>query len=218
MRCPSCQAELPQNASFCSKCGQPIVSPDTRATDAGAAAGATAAQELFKPAEGAAADDEAEKLLWEGRYSPRAMVGSWLTAIFGTIAGIVAGITFGAPRIVWLCLAGVIVAGWLYLLCVYLARRLGVHYQLTTHRLVHDAGLLRRVNNRVEVIDMNDITFIQGPVERMLGIGSIRIISSDTTDPTLILHGVEDVENVVTIFDDARRKQRTRHGVHVNRI
>ena len=54
---------------------------------------------------------------------------------------------------------------------------MSVHYLLTTQRFIHETGILRRVNDRIELLDMDDITFEQGLLERLVGVGTIRIAS-----------------------------------------
>ena len=90
---------------------------------------------------------------------------------------------------------------------------------LLDHAAVHPrAGILRRVNNRIEVLDMDDITFEQGLLERLSGVGTIRIVSHDRTDPELVLPGIENVKHVAWLFDDARLAERRRRGLHVEQI
>ena len=64
---------------------------------------------------------------------------------------------------------------WVYYIAVLCYRRMSVRYCLTTQRFVHERGILRRVNDRIEVLDMDDITFEQGLLERLSGVGTIRI-------------------------------------------
>jgi hypothetical protein len=62
------------------------------------------------------------------------------------------------------------------------------------------------------------VTVQQGPVERMLGVGSVRIVSSDQSTPEFHLIGIEDVRTVAGLIDDARRKERRKRGVHIESI
>ena len=89
---------------------------------------------------------------------------------------------------------------------------------MTTQRFVHERGILRRMNDRIEVLDMDDITFEQGLLERLSGVGTIRIVSHDQIDPELVLPGIENVKHVASLFDDARLAERRRRGLHVEQI
>ena len=107
---------------------------------------------------------------------------------------------------------------WLYCFLLLSYRRMSVHYLLTTQRFVHESGILRRVTDRIEVIDIDDITFEQRPLERLLGTGTIRVSSSDRTHPQLELAGIEAVRDVSERFDNARRAERRRRGLHIEQI
>lgn len=158
-------------------------------------------------------DPEVE--LWQGRYSPKAMIGTWLLCGLLTVAGIVAIVMATAMG---LAVAATLVLLWLYSLATLAYRRLRVRYRLTNQRFFHEVGLLSRTINRIEVIDMDDITYRQGLVERMLGVGSIMISSSDRTHPEMWLYGIDEVSKVAALVDDARRKERLRRGMFIESV
>ena len=65
---------------------------------------------------------------------------------------------------------------------------------------------------------MDDITFEQGLLERLVGVGTIRILSSDRTSPTIVLPGIEGVQQVAGVLDNARLAERRRRGLHIEQI
>jgi hypothetical protein len=75
-----------------------------------------------------------------------------------------------------------------------------------------------RQNNRVEVIDIDDVSFKQGIIETMFNVGNIHIRSSDTSHPNLVLRGISDVKRVSDLIDNARRNERTKRGLYVESI
>jgi membrane protein YdbS with pleckstrin-like domain len=168
----------------------------------------------------AAADqpDDAERELWQGGFSPRAMIGTWIGTALLTIAALAVAAVFLRDGTWWLVLLGAIVLIWAVPIGRLVYRRLNIHYRLTNQRFFHEHGILRRVTDRIEVIDMDDITFEQGVIERMAGVGNIRIASSDATDPEIWLRGIDDVRRVAGLIDDARRKERMRRGLHIEAI
>jgi len=217
MKCRACAAEMPADAAFCPKCGQPMAAPP----DAPAAlAEAKSDQVRFGQAMSASKSppDEAEVEIWQGTYSPKSMVGTWLAAVAITIAAIVAGVLFGADARLGGGIAVGIALVWVAVGLLLLYRRYSVRYRLTSQRLFHERGILRRVTDRVENIDMDDITFEQGLLERMLGVGSIRIKSSDRTDPDLWLIGVDEVRDVASKIDNARRREQVRRSVRIDQV
>ncbi len=161
-------------------------------------------------------EDEEESHLWEGGYSAKAMYGSWLMAFIASIGLVVVG--FLVP-VIGILIALCVAAGiWVLTALVFAVRKLGVHYELTTQRFIHRSGILTRRTDRIELIDVDDVTFVQGIIQRMLSVGTIKVASSDRSHPELNLLGIDNVENVADMIDDARRKERRRRGLHIEAI
>ncbi len=160
-----------------------------------------------------------ERSLWKGRYSPRAMYGTWGIATIATIAAIVVVALFAsAQQYVWLITGSVILIGWCFAIGLYMYRRLGMHYELTTQRFVHQSGILVRRTDRIEVIDIDDVSYTQGIIQRMLGVGTITITGSDRTHPELLLRGIDRVPEIASLIDDVRREERRRRSLHIESI
>jgi membrane protein YdbS with pleckstrin-like domain len=227
MTCPTCGADVPGGATFCPQCGARLRNtsggappdanfsgdPPTGEVERSAGAKAAAAAGL-RPMSGEPAEEE----LWTGGYSPKAMFGPWIAAALATIAGLVAVVMWSPDTLGWsiLGIAALIIWGSLFLTLAY--RRLGVKYRLTNHRLFHEQGILRRVTDRIEIIDIDDVTFAQGIVERMLGVGTINVTSSDRTSPELVMPGIDNVKVVADTIDQARRAERQRRGLFIESV
>jgi hypothetical protein len=212
MHCPACGIEAIEQAIYCHKCGHRLDSSEAAPADAGKKAfeeAATARQDTEPPT---------EEELWRGGYSSKAMVGAWV--ICGAVTSILAilGIWQVRSAVGILILFVLILLPWIYNVSVLMYRRMSVHYVLTNQRFIHEHGLLRRINGRIELLDVDDITLEQGVCERLMGVGTIRIVSHDRSDPDISLPGIDDVKNVTTIFDNARLVERRRRGLHVENI
>jgi uncharacterized membrane protein YdbT with pleckstrin-like domain len=222
MHCPACGVEVVEQAVYCHKCGQRLPSAENGPPQPARPA------EPLKPAPADDVEpvaparreglDEPETELWRGGYSSKAMTGMWVISGLISIALLVVGILWARNATWWLVLIVLIILPWLYVFAVLCYRRMSVHYLLTTQRFIHETGILRRVNNRIEVLDMDDITFEQSLFERLAGVGTIRIMSHDRTDPELVLRGIENVPEVTRLIDDARLTERRRRGLHVEQI
>lgn len=157
-----------------------------------------------------------ERSLWKGGYSAKAMYGAWvMSGLITVLAGFaVMQLTPGSEPSVSYAVAGCVILLWFSVFGTYLYRRLGLHYELTTQRFIHQEGVLLRKTDRLEVIDIEDISYSQGIVERMLGIGSIRISGRDQSHPELNLRGIDKVPEVAGLIDDVRREERRRRSLH----
>lgn len=203
--------------------------PDSRATDeahqAGAGAGDSAgaggtAASQFRDqvaSQRASLDDfDPEESLWSGGYSHKAMLGTWLVMGVVSLLLLVAAVLVDSFTL--LMALGIIVLMWLVGASLYAWRRLGVDYELTTQRFIHKSGLFTRQADRIEVIDIDDVSYLQGPVQRMLGVGKIVITSSDRSHPELTMVGIDSVVEVAGLIDDIRRKERRRRSLHIEQI
>lgn len=213
MLCTVCNTDIPAGSSFCPKCGQPL-------SGGAAPHAAPVASEAKVPAPyvaRSAAPAEAERQLWKGSYSPKAMIGWWMLEGIVVIAAIVISILVPQP-ITWIAAAAIAVGLALWLMLTLLIKRLSLEYTLTTEQLTHKAGLLTRTTNRIEIIDIDDVTFQQTLIERFVNVGSVSIVSSDRTHPRLLLHGIDDVQRVSHLIDSAARDQRRKRGAFVEQV
>ena len=164
-----------------------------------------------------AADDSGEEeTLWSGGYSPKAMIGTWILMGIVTVGLLV--LPFFVTAFSFLIAGVVILVLWVVGGIRYALRHLGVHYQLTTQRFIHQTGILTRKTDRIEVIDIDDVSFTQGLVQRTLGVGTIVLTGSDRTHPTLSMIGIADVREVAGMIDDIRRKERRSRSLHIEAI
>ena len=95
----------------------------------------------------------------------------------------------------------------------------GAENELHEHHYAVEIRLKgRQLDRHGYLIDIDDVTFSQGLVQRMVGVGTIRIVSSDRSHPELFLYGIADVQEVAETLDDVRRKERRRRGLHIEAI
>lgn len=219
MKCPWCNADAPVGAVFCQQCGKRVDDDGPAAEPAKATK--TVAERIKGAATSPESGDEQEQPLWEGTYSGKAMIGSWLGAAAVTVLLFFAMLFFPALRgsgVAWSITLIVISILWCGLGAVLLYRKLSISYELTNQRFIHNSGFLTRTTDRIEVIDMDDVTFSQGLIQRFVDVGTIKIISSDRTHPELSMYGISEVKTVADLIDDTRRRERRRRGLHIEAI
>lgn len=210
MDCPHCGELIRRKTRFCPHCGKKL------GNDVAADEGSSPKQKI----RGAARSDESlpDTELWHGRYSKFAMVGAWTAAGVLSVVSLSIGLFGSVAPEIWLGMIGLNVLVWLSLVGRYLYLRFSRYYVLSNQRFSHMRGLLWRQVDRIEVIDIDDVSFTQGPVERIFGIGTVRISSSDHSHPELTLPGTENVQIVAGMIDDARRKERRRRGLYIESV
>jgi uncharacterized membrane protein YdbT with pleckstrin-like domain len=178
---------------------------------------------LKATAEAAAKGPVVEQEIWKGAFASKAMYSWWVACGIISVALIVGGVFSGkvlgeavTATTAWSVVVGLIVLLWVWAGLVCLYRKMSVNYILTTQRLIHRHGILVRTTDRIELIEVDDVSFTQSIIERMLNVGKIRVTSSDRSHPVLYMYGIEDVANVSNQIDDARRAERRRRALMIN--
>lgn len=209
MNCPVCNLEAIEEASFCHHCGARLGEGRPEPTP----------RQRLQAAVGNNSDEELpERELWQGSYSKLGMIGSWLSAAVFSVAMLLLAALASFSGRAWLISLSLIVLVWVALVIRLLYLQLSRHYYLTSQKFSHERGLLWRETDRIEAIDIDDVSFSQGPVERMLGVGSIRILSSDQSHPAMELPGIENVRAVASLIDEVRRQERRKRGLYVESV
>jgi len=201
MKCQICSAEVPASAAFCPDCGAKL---------SGAEGAKAAAARSAEPAP--ARKDIPEETLWEGSYSPKAMLGSLILCGLISVVLIVAALLFAPTGIISAVLIGAMIIVWLAAALQFAKNRLGKHYRLTNQMFYHREGLLTRTTDRVELIEIHDVKWEQNLIQRLVNVGTITITSADKSHGNLPLSGIEDVEAVASKIDKARRAEQVRRG------
>lgn len=234
MNCSSCNANVQPESVYCPKCGvrldtsagleaeglETTVSADAALTDTAHTAPQTMSQKFMSSAPATTSDGEesanhlAGDEVWNGTYSPKAMFGAWIVLAIATLVLLILAFVYGWWKVFFIGSAVLWIGGVLKLFY----NQWSVRYTLTTKRFTHEHGILRRVTDRIEVIDMDDVSVSQGLVERFTGTGTIRIVSSDRSHPEFYMHGIDNAVNIGTQMDDARRAERERRGLHIESI
>ncbi len=206
MICNKCGVDTPEKAAFCPQCGEQLGRPG------GATESRPAKAAQIEPA-GRRLADVPEEELWTGAYSPKAMTSAFVGAALLTIAGMVIASFVGPAGWAAVGIGAIVIFGYLVLSMFY--QRLSVHYRLTTHRLVIQRGILSKTDDRILLVDINDITVRQGLIDRMLAIGTVILNTSDDTSPVLTMRGIENPRQVGDMIDEARRAERSRRGLYM---
>jgi hypothetical protein len=209
--CPECKAQVSRAAASCPQCGFPF-------------GGATMAANVFQGGRTSAAANE--ERLWEGSPSLKALTVAMIaTAAFAIVVPVLVYLAYSPVRdlvmhtsrdaadlvvehedgartaiiLVVIALVGarLLRLGWRMLLLR--SHRYGVSNQ----RIMVESGVFSKSLAELDVRTIDDITFHQTFVERLLGIGQIAILSSDPSNARLRLVGVPDPRAVRELIRNA---------------
>jgi membrane protein YdbS with pleckstrin-like domain len=137
-------------------------------------------------------DKEEETVYYDGSPAVRGHIGRLL--LFALLGAVLIAIPF-----IWRYFEGYWPRWWIVLICVlagiavWLIPTLAVkalRYRISSFRIDFEKGLLGKKIETLELWHVDDIQFNQSFFERMLGVGTIRILSDDQTTPELDLRGV----------------------------
>ncbi len=230
MQCNQCGRDVADDAAFCPYCGErataiPLAPKSNSADPSPIQPVAGGAVEPPHPAQAAVriqqeqtrfgSKDPQEEDLWSGSYSPKAMWGQFVLAGVISVACLVGVIAFWSTSAGWLTWAAGMVLLWGAAGISYAYRKFAVRYRLTRFRLFHERGILARVTERIETIDIDDVTVFQGVMDRWFDVGTIVVVSTDRTSPELRMRGIEHVKAVADLIDGTRRAERQRRGLHL---
>jgi hypothetical protein len=205
--CPECKAQVSRSATSCPQCGFPFGGATAMSTPLAAAAAAAS----LPPAK--------EELFWEGSPSLKALaVQMAATALFAIVVPIIVYLAYAPLRdllthasrdaadlvveheetartvIVWglVALVGSRVVRLAWRMLALRSQR----YRISSQRITVESGVLSKTLAEIDVRTIDDITFHQSFVERLLGIGQIAILSSEPATPRAHLVGVPNPREV----------------------
>lgn len=149
--------------------------------------------------------DDTEEVYYEG--SP--MLRGDFAMLFGWgIVGIILIIApffyyFYANRwpLWWVALALIVIGLIMLIVPVILIR--STRYRISNYRIDYERGLLSRSIDTLELWHVEDITFHQSLMDRIMNVGNIKVMSHDETTPELLL---KNLPNPRPLFEQLKQR------------
>lgn len=91
--------------------------------------------------------------------------------------------------------------------------RITTRYKLTNERLIITQGFLSKRVEEIELYRVNDVSMKQSVMERMFGLGDVRLETTDATTPEPQMKDIKAPERVKDIVRQAARAERQRRRV-----
>lgn len=160
-------------------------------------------------AEASAARSDAaipEKDIWQGHSSWKNYSDLLLVALGWTVVAVIIGFTT-PPAVVWMAI-GLTILAWVYVLGRMAYGVLSCRYRLTTQRLFIERGILSRTIDQTELIRVDDVRIHKRLLDRLMGLGSVQIMSTDASDKQIRIVGVENPDQLADSIREHTRALR----------
>jgi len=146
-------------------------------------------------------DPSAEKEIWAGRTHWKHYAGRLILWVAGNIALVVV-VAWLASRADWLTAAA---ATWIILavFAVSMISSSGMRERIFIAR-----GILSQTVDQTELIRVDDVRLHKSFMDRILGLGTVTILSTDTSNSQLVIEGIADAEKVAEAIRTRMRAMR----------
>ncbi|MEY2600546.1 MAG: hypothetical protein RLZZ142_2805 [Verrucomicrobiota bacterium] len=153
-----------------------------------------------------AAGSAGETMLWTGHPS------QWVYVRFYALCVLLGGGALGAaPFTGGLSLAGLVLPAGMWAVRWWMTKCM--LYELTSQRLRVSQGLLNRRSDELELFRVKDYTLEQPFLLRVVGLGNLRLLSSDSSTPVVELRAIPGVAEVREKLRTAVQSERDRKRV-----
>jgi len=109
--------------------------------------------------------------------------------------------------VIWTVLGGVLVSGLILLIPVFL-RIISRRYRLTSQRLFIERGILSQTIDQTELIRVDDVRVEKTFIDRVFGVGTVSLLSTDVSDRLVVIEGIDNAERVAEAVRSNMRTQR----------
>lgn len=86
-------------------------------------------------------------------------------------------------------------------------------FSITSQRLRKSTGILSKHFDDLELYRVKDITIAQPLIQRLVGLGTLTLVTSDATTPTVVLPAIHDPHRVHDLLRAEVERRRRERGV-----
>ena len=91
-------------------------------------------------------------------------------------------------------------------------------YTLTNKKMYIEKGILRYTLNEIQLIRVQDVLLKQSVIERLLGLGSVELVSSDRTTEDTIIGSISEPQKRKHAISETAEKYKIQRGVTSNQF
>jgi hypothetical protein len=204
--CPYCGEPILLVAIKCKHCGEMLESSPVRSKPA-----AQAGRSFSASRAPAAEDADDEQTIFTLKPATRAYLGVMIAAGFGSLVGIIVLLMIDLNAFASIVIPPLLIGGITAL--VIWTETHSTEYKLTTQRFFLKKGIIAKKLDELELFRVKDVSVTQGILQRMLGFGSISILSTDDSTPVIFMRNIANPSDIKEIFRKAYRSARKREGI-----
>lgn len=86
-------------------------------------------------------------------------------------------------------------------------------YSLTSDRLFKEVGLLAKKEDQTQLYKVSDISLKRGFLQRIFGLGTIELITSDPSNPVILIENISKAREVSELINDLVNKEKQEKNV-----
>jgi membrane protein YdbS with pleckstrin-like domain len=143
-----------------------------------------------------------------------------LSFVLALVLGLIAFFAFNQPNQSGLQAAFWLGCGLQAFLCIWGAsaafRRAALQFTLTSQRLEIERGLLAKRRESLDLFRIRDVVLEQGFIQRLRGLGTITLFSTDQVEPTLVIPSIANAQTTYELLRDAASRARQQRVVQVD--
>ena len=146
-----------------------------------------------------------EETLWQGTPSATLLIGHIAGIVFVLIAIPLLARFFaktmeldkaeGMIAFGWWCTAILVFVQGIALLVAWIRLR-STMYRVTNQRVIVEQGIFSKTVDEIDLRYVDDSNFTQSLADRILGIGNVTLMSTDTSSPRYLLRSIKDPRSV----------------------
>ena len=176
MTCSGCGAYVTPSVRFCSNCGTPVDSEQTRI--------ARVQSRTLEPT----IDGDLERTIFTVKPTMIFIKAGYALAVLGGIALVflLASLSVPASISIPLALALLLIPGYYHL------RRNMVRYTVTDSKLQIDTGLIARTTRNIPLSKVQDVTVSASIPQRLLGFGDIIVDNASEFGGSTVMHNISN--------------------------
>ena len=175
MTCSSCGAYVTPSVRFCSNCGTPTDSEQTKI-----------ARQLQARALEFGGDLDLEHTVFTVRPTMIFVKAGYALAVLGSIALVFLLASIGVPASISIPLALAL----LLIPAYYHVRRNMIRYTVTDSKLQIDTGLIARTTRNIPLSKVQDVTVSASIPQRLLGFGDIIVDNASEFGGSTVMHNI----------------------------